>query len=78
MPKVPLIEQRNASPERTCTLNAIHTSASVRIVGAVSAVCASLMVLGATVGGMQAGSGGSNGAQVLALNSVVVTATKLN
>jgi hypothetical protein len=62
-------------------MNAIRTSASVRIAGAVFAVCASLTVLGATVGGMQAGSAGSAGsdsAQVLALNNVIVTATKLN
>jgi hypothetical protein len=59
-------------------MNAIRTSASVRIAGAVFAVCASLTVLGATVGGMQAGSAGSDSAQVLALNNVIVTATKLN
>lgn len=78
MPKVPLIEQRNASQERTRTMNAIRTSVSVRIAGAVFAVCASLTVLGTTVGGMQVGSAGSDSAQVLALNSVIVTATKLN
>jgi hypothetical protein len=57
-------------------MTALQTSTSVRIAGFAFAVITTMATLGATVGGMQAGSVGAP--QIVAMDSVTVSATKLN
>jgi hypothetical protein len=56
--------------------NATRTAASTRIAGFFFAIVASTLVLGATVGGMQASD--TSAPQMLALDSVTVEAVKAN
>lgn len=56
--------------------NATSTPASARIAGFFFAIVASTVILGATVGGMQASE--SKAPQFIALDSVTVSATKAN